>query len=378
MTFQTEILDSFAEIETVRDEWSSIGSAAASPLLRWEWYYAAAIAFHRENDLKVVLVRRDGRVAAIAPLAKGSTGRGTFLSFIGVSALREPCGILTRDAVAAEALLRGLRKMGCAIILEQLEDSSDLVDRIVAQWKGGGRIVRRETGGTCFLPMQGKRYDDFLAGLPAKRRYDLKRLYKRVAGSAPLNCRVFNPRPDELQSTLDMVFAIEAGGWKGEQGSAVRFNPAMERFFRVFCASACAEGYLRIALLNLGDDAAAAMIGAELGGRFWVFKIGYDARWARYSPGIVMVNETIRYAFDRGLTAYEFLGSDEPWIHLWTGKDNVRRRILLAFYPYTIKGAVRFAFDAGRFIVGKLRNLMDARPTDRVEEPGPSVKTRKK
>jgi hypothetical protein len=75
----------------------------------------------------------------------------------------------------------------------------------------------------------------------------------------------------------------------------------------------------------------AAQLSVEYADRLWVLKIGYDERWSRCSPGWQLLAETMRDAFDRRLRSYEFLGSDEPWLHGW--KTQSRELDTVAWLP---------------------------------------------
>ena len=93
-------------------------------------------------------------------------------------------------------------------------------------------------------------------------------------------------------------------------------------------------------------------IGLEHANRFWVLKIGYDEKWAKCSPGIQLTMETIRYAFDRGLEAYEFLGSDEPWLHAWARQSHSYTSI--GFYPLGFCGLYGLGVDVYNHVVRKI------------------------
>ena len=42
-------------------------------------------------------------------------------------------------------------------------------------------------------------------------------------------------------------------------------------------------------------------VAVETGGRFWLLKVGYDERFARCSPGSLLLLETIRHAATTGV-----------------------------------------------------------------------------
>src|SRR5205807_9829190 len=87
-------------------------------------------------------------------------------------------------------------------------------------------------------------------------------------------------------------------------------------------------------------------LGVESEGRFWLHKIGYDEAFAKCSPGMLLLRDTIRYAASRGLRSYEFLGAAEAWIRPWT--DQLRRCVSIRAYPAGATGIAAFIADVLR------------------------------
>jgi CelD/BcsL family acetyltransferase involved in cellulose biosynthesis len=98
--------------------------------------------------------------------------------------------------------------------------------------------------------------------------------------------------------------------------------------------------------MRIGGRAAAMQIAAEFGGRLWLLKIGYDEEFSRCSPGTLLMLETLRYAAVRGLSAYEFLGTEEPWTRVWTQKAHPCLSVRI--YPATRAGMTALVTDFGR------------------------------
>ncbi len=110
---------------------------------------------------------------------------------------------------------------------------------------------------------------------------------------------------------------------------------------------ASAKGILRLCFMRIGGKLAATQIAVESGGRFWLLKVGYDEDFGRCSPGHLLMIETLRYAAERGLQTFEFLGSAEPWTSVWT--TQVRPCLSVWAYPYNCRGLAAFTWDAIRF-----------------------------
>ena len=127
----------------------------------------------------------------------------------------------------------------------------------------------------------------------------------------------------------------------------------LNTFYKQYSYLAAQSKILRLCFLFIDDTPVAMLFGVVFQGRFWVLKIGYDEEYSRCSPGILLIHETIRYAFTNGLKSYEFLGSDENWLHMWT-KDNIRRHISIGYYPFNFIGLKRLSIDLLGFAAKRL------------------------
>ena len=65
-------------------------------------------------------------------------------------------------------------------------------------------------------------------------------------------------------------------------------------------------------------------------------------------PGILLTRDTIRYAAERGLRSYEFLGLAEPWTRVWTREE--RACVSVRIYPFGLRGLAYLAFDAAHHL----------------------------
>jgi CelD/BcsL family acetyltransferase involved in cellulose biosynthesis len=93
--------------------------------------------------------------------------------------------------------------------------------------------------------------------------------------------------------------------------------------------------------------------------RFWLLKIGYNHKFARCSPGTLLMNESIRYAAQSGLRSYEFLGAEEPWISAWTPLTH--RCVSVRAYPFGVRGALALARDLTAINRSEIKSLLGRR-----------------
>ncbi len=170
-----------------------------------------------------------------------------------------------------------------------------------------------------------------------------------------MTTEIHTPDLDDLAALVDTAFAVEANSWKGETGTALAHDALRAVFYRQYFEEACTEGILRICFLRIGDRVAAMQLAVEQGGGFWLLKVGYDARFAGCSPGILLMRDTIRYAAEAGLKRYEFLGRAEAWTRVWTSTE--RPCVSLRVYPVGIRGLAALASD----VVARLRQSRASR-----------------
>lgn len=78
-------------------------------------------------------------------------------------------------------------------------------------------------------------------------------------------------------------------------------------------------------------EAAAAQLVVDHGNRLWGLKTGYDERFRRVSPGLLLMQDILREACERGYEAVEFLGAAEPYKAIWT--DRQRDYCSIRLYP---------------------------------------------
>jgi CelD/BcsL family acetyltransferase involved in cellulose biosynthesis len=152
---------------------------------------------------------------------------------------------------------------------------------------------------------------------------------------------------------LEEAIQVETESWKGRKGTSLSEDKAMGEFFRRYARLASEQGILRLCFMRIGGKAVAMQLATETGNGFWLLKIGHNDEFARYSPGILLMIETIRYAARAGLRTYEFLGSAQPWIRTWTQLE--RQCVSFRAYPFGVIGMAALAVDAAEALLNQAR-----------------------
>ncbi len=115
-----------------------------------------------------------------------------------------------------------------------------------------------------------------------RRRLRLRRRLEREIGAS---LRVVE-RSDA--AGLEAFLQLEASGWKGRQGTALASNPKHAQLLRRWCATLEEERRLQVLFLEAGDRPLAAQVNVFGGDELFGFKVAYDERFARRSPGVLL------------------------------------------------------------------------------------------
>jgi len=353
----TEIIQDMVGMQSLADQWNSLATHFKTPLLRHEWFTACAEAFCPAGRLYVVVVRSQGTITAIAPLTLIKRAGVQRLEFLGSSFLDEPSGLLYADKASFAEIVHAVLDMGRPILFKRLLLDCSKVNALRKICKKKGLVRFWKDTGSPWVPIGESPNDTwatFEARISSSRQASIRRARKRAEKLGNLEFQIISPKPDELGDYLREVFHVEAAGWKGREGSAMLSKPSLKHFFTKYSHAVAQLGLLRLCFCRINGKAVATQLAVQYANRFWLLKIGYDEDWARCSPGILLTHETIRYSFDQALKSFEFLGSDQPWIHIWT--DKVTPFLSSQIYPFSLKGLLGWSKDVPRSSARKVRS----------------------
>lgn len=342
-------LETLRRIDTPDDliaRWRLLPQAAQEFPQSAEWTVVAAQSLYAHDTLRFLQLSQQDEVIGLAPLAVTSRGGWVErLEIAGASTLFEPCGFLFRDQETLRALCDAVVRAGRPVVLQRIEADGALAQAFKAATRGRGKLLQFNASGAPFVSIASG-WDEYFQSLSSRRRQDYRRARRGLERLGNIEVQIHTPDASSVEAQMAEAMQVEAASWKGREGSAMLTNPRLSGFFLQLAARLARHGQLRVCFLRLNGAAIAMQIAAVHGGRWWVLKIGYDERWAEHSPGIQLMWDVLREAFERGLTSFEMLGSAEPWLTIWTREQRTYRT--LAFYPYNGRGMVALSADIMR------------------------------
>lgn len=353
MDYEVEILTRLDQLDTLRSSWDDLAMGDAEVLACFQWFFSAARSFYEDGALHVIVVRRQERLVAIAPLALTLREGVRWLELIGASDLHEPSGLLYRDEEALGILCQAISSSRCPVALERINRGELVKEHLVRSRSRCGHLRSAGTTSSPFVEV-ASRWETYEQSLSSRRRYDYRRGRRVLERFGTVESMLISPTEKEASELLTTAFRVEKRSWKGLSGSAIETSPRMREFFLDLGVAVAAQGRLRLAFLRVNDEPIAMQIALLHADAYWLLKVGYDESWSKVSPGYQLMMDVVRIVHERGLCRAEFLGTEESWLGIWA--NDSRSYANLFFLPYSLDSFRSFAAITFRRLMVRISN----------------------
>lgn len=308
------VLDTDADLEALAPEWESLWSVLpdATPfqsprwLLPWWRQFGTGIP-------RVAVERRDGALVGLLPLyvlpEEGKLlpiGAGTtdYLDAIG-----DPGPLL--PAVLERACADGIGACDLFDIppgsrLLRLDDPPD--------WH-----VERCPGIACPILT--------FPQIPARIRRKLRMNRHRAERGGGWAVETASDRT--VQAFLDELIRLHQGRWTAQGEEGVLASDKVLAFHRDAAPGLLEAGLLRLQILRIAGEVAAAILALLGPGRIFFYLSGFDERHAFVSPGTLLLGAMLEQAMQEGRTEAHFLRGREAYKYAWGGVDRLNASLRL-------------------------------------------------
>jgi Acetyltransferase (GNAT) domain len=158
--------------------------------------------------------------------------------------------------------------------------------------------------------------------LGPKKLKELRRQRNRLAEHGDVRFEVART-PQQIASAVETFLTLEASGWKGQRGTALKQHDGDAGFVRRASADLAALRQCEIASLFAGETPVAAAIVLRHQHRAFYFKLGVDERFAKLSPGVQLTLDVTRHlCADPEIALVDSTAdADHPMINpIWRGR----------------------------------------------------------
>ncbi|MDF3808892.1 MULTISPECIES: GNAT family N-acetyltransferase [Rhodopseudomonas] len=165
-----------------------------------------------------------------------------------------------------------------------------------------------------------------------------------------------------VSQALESFLALEAASWKGARGTAILCDRHDTAFVRRLVGELAARGDASVALLCVDGRAIAAQVLMYCGTAAYTWKIGFDAEFAKYSPGALLVDKLTEELFaGPDIMAIDSCSVQASFMaQLWTGRRQMVDLLIAAGPDQTICFALEAGRQRGYYWLRGLRNRLRA------------------
>jgi CelD/BcsL family acetyltransferase involved in cellulose biosynthesis len=162
-----------------------------------------------------------------------------------------------------------------------------------------------------------------LAGIKrsGSTRKKLRQDWNRLSAVGTLD--VANDRaPEAVRDAFETFLTMEAKSWKGERGTALLSNNEDAVFTRRMIGALADKQSASVALLRLDGRPVAAQVLLYSGSTAYTWKTAFDAEFAKFSPGALLVDKVTELLFEAGnIEAFESCSPEASFMaQLWEGR----------------------------------------------------------
>ena len=373
-----EIIDDTERFEQLHGEWNELleSSVADCLFLTWEWLFTWWKHLANDRRLFVVVVRSDGKMIAIAPLTLTVPRGASFLAlrsleFLGTGVVgSDYLDVIVRGGAKREtldALATCLARERAVLRLAQCRKHASAAAALAEVLRSSGWGDCRRTTDACpFIRLAGHSWDSYLASLGSDHRYNFQRRFRNATKT--FNVRFEQARStDECREMLARLITLHEMRWDSRGGSDAFHAPALRQFHEEFSQLALARNWLRLFVLWLDGEPAAALYGFRYRHVFYFYQSGFDPRYQKHSAGLVAMGLAIKSAIEDGAGEYDLLHGREAYKFHWT-KD-VRELDRLEIYPPDMLALAMKQVEAmGRAARSGARRILPKTVVDRIAE----------
>lgn len=342
------------DVEAIQAEWLKLLQHPCNKGIHqsYDWFWAGCQAFHRDDDLHVLLVLDEsGKLACVAPLViTSSTYRG-----IGVRAI----GFVRNEQSPANNFIFSPRseEISLTLILEHLItfEHWELIDlQMVNIEELTGRFVRK------FLMERGlahgtqlnrqspyilidRGWEDFWKNKSKKFRKSMRHKLNRATKQDGLVVEKILVTDGDAPALATMR-TISGNSWKRKAGTDLSASEESLNFYKKVCDTWGPRGFIHVWLLRIHEQAVAFEFHIEYESTVYPLRADYDENYKEISPGSILEYEIIKSIFlEKKIIEYNSCGHTYDYLMNWT--KQVRNYRGIEIFKKSLKMILLHAFE---------------------------------
>jgi CelD/BcsL family acetyltransferase involved in cellulose biosynthesis len=345
--------DSFGALPSAYDELFASASRTSLYLGKpWFETFARTTVGAGERMRLCSVEAEDGTPLALLVARAASSGDANVLSSMTNFYTMEFAPLLREGTVPSEVLptlASGLfndRPRWSVLTLNALDRDSNTFQHLTAAMRSAGFVVHpRFQFGNWYEKTAGMSFDEYFSARPSVLRNTYRRRHNSLEKSGRAKYLLIAGMAG-LEEGIEAYARIYASSWKTPE----RYPDFIPEMMRVSARS----GHLRLGILLIDGEPAAAQVWLVSHGRATIYKLAYDERFKQLSVGTLLTAHLMRHAIDVDRVAEVDYGSgDDAYKQDWMSSRRERWGIT-AYNPRTVRGALEIGNQVGRSVAKRL------------------------
>jgi CelD/BcsL family acetyltransferase involved in cellulose biosynthesis len=324
-----ELVTTVGDVMALADEWRPLAETRGNAFITPEWFLAWLRHYGEGWRPHVTIVRSaDGALRGVVPLIASASGRRIALRTCRGDRFQPACGVGQENAIAtAASRALSAHQTPRTLVLENVDKDATWWTSLARGPHGLVPVGRPEIE-LPFIELGGIDWNEYLAGRSRQLRSQLGRKMRSLRRDHGVRLRR-TERAEDVHADLDALFGLHAARWAQRRERSNLAGSAVRSFHDEFARAAFDRGWLRLYRLEVDGSAIAALYGWLIGRRWTYLQAGFDPAWSRYSPGFLLIAETIREAIDEGAVEYDLLLGDEAYKYRFATGSRRGRTVIL-------------------------------------------------
>jgi len=331
-TLGISIIDHIDELKKYADAWNALAYEVPPrlPTSSYAWVSSYLEYFLSPGETwRCIFAHDDDRLVGVLPLIVSRRTKA------GLAWLRTPMGghmiavspllFPGRESDVSKALLNAAWSSDPNVVWIEMSDlpaNSPLLEHV----DDCARLeISRRAG--RYLRVDGNQ-DQYQSSLSRNFRSNQRKAANKLRKLEGVET-AFITGQDASSAQLSEFIPVEASGWKGRSGSAIQKSPDLIAFYTTLTTRLADAGWLEWHFLRAEGQAIAANLAVRFSHSIFVWKLGYDEDYRRFSPGGMLFQSLVDRAFaDPDVDEINLL-TNEPWYDNWRMNEREFYRIRL-------------------------------------------------
>lgn len=305
-----EHIDDWERFAELPNQWDDLvrASLRPTPFLLHGWLTAWWKHHGRGWAPAVEVAWRDGRLVGALPFMVGSKHGLRIARFVGKALLADVLIVPgERPGLADELVQRCSYRGWDFAFLDRLPPASLLAEAV-----GPRRLSTLPLVGAPVVDIERGWDTVYRERTSAKKRNLHNRRRRQLAQFGVVRIAVARDE-EELEPALEAAFELHRLRWSGRPDRSGFSTPSGMAFQRDALHALIPLGVPRIVTLSVNARPIAFLYYLALCGRMYIFRLAFDPRYAKASPGIVTNLAAIEAADAEGISTVEFLDGEDRY-----------------------------------------------------------------